>query len=539
MISYLVNRDSRGYWLQKRAPVDLRSLLGSTPLRLRLGTRDPYEARRRLHKALARLDTEFAMWKAAVSDDSPLPLWADEEDPRDALIRVLEEMLALSEENRRHEVEKARLEAELRERESLTRRIRTAQRHQDVVSKAAAQLTELSGRVEKLGKTQPATSGLQEILRQVNALHAALPTMHKMRYSERLLSDHLQDFLAAKEKEIGETKHLTTYPAKIAVFLGIVGDKPVRDYVRADIEKFRDTMDMMPANATKHRIFMRLSLAEAAKKNASLAKPHPVVAPKTVDDAYLAQVRGIFNWLERQGHIEANPARNISSLRKREEAAAAAKRVPFGTADVNAILALYAREPKVSADRWLPVMALLTGARLNELCQLCVEDIVTFNRLPHISITNEPSSEDDEDDRKLKTAQSKRKIPVHPQLAAIGFLDFVAQRKKGRLFPDLTPDKWGYLSAKPSKRFQYALRKTLGIIDERKTFYSFRHLFKDLLRIAKVPERAQRLVMGHTLAGVADAYGSPDLLPEESRELAGLSLPAEIDLGPYLLRRRL
>jgi integrase len=503
-----------------------------------LGTREPYEARRRLHRALAQLDIEFTAWKAAVSDSTPLPLWADQEDPRDALIGVLEDMLAMSEENRRRDVEAIRLEAEIRERELLAQHIKAGQRHQDVIGKATAQVADLRERVETLSKAQPATAGLQEILRQVTAIHAALPTMYKMRYSERLLSEHLQDFLAAKEKEIGETKHLTTYPAKIAVFLDIVGDKPVRDYVRADIEKFRDTMDMMPANATKHRIFMRLSLAEAAKKNAGLAKPHPVVTPKTVDDAYLAQVRGLFNWLERQGHIEANPARNISSLRKREEAAAAAKRVPFDAADVNAILALFAREPKVSADRWLPVMALLTGAKLNELCQLRVEDIVIFNGLPHFNITNEPSPEDDDEDRKLKTAQSKRKIPVHPQLAAMGFLDFVAQRTKGRLFPDLTPDKWGYLSSKPSKRFQYALRKTLEISDERKTFYSFRHLYKDLMRTAKVPERAQRLAMGHAMSGVADAYGSPDLLPEESRELAGLSLPAEIDLGPYLRRRR-
>lgn len=42
---------------------------------------------------------------------------------------------------------------------------------------------------------------------------------------------------------------------------------------------------------------------------------------------------------------------------------------------------------------------------------------------------------------------------------------------------------------------------------------------------------------GIPLKTVADAYGSLDLLPEEIRELARLSLPAEIDLGPYRRRR--
>lgn len=58
------------------------------------------------------------------------------------------------------------------------------------------------------------------------------------------------------------------------------------------------------------------------------------------------------------------------------------------------------------------------------------------------------------------------------------------------------------------------------------------------MRLAKVGERAQRLAMGIPLKTVADAYGSLDLLPDEIRELARLSLQSEIDLGPYLLRRR-
>lgn len=537
MVSYLVNRANRGYWLQKRVPVDLASLLGSTPLRLRLGTRDPREARRRLIRALARIDDEFASWKTAMSEDAAAPVWANDDDPRDALIAILEDMLFLSEENRRQDVERLRIQMENQEREALTRQIRAGQQQKDILDEAATKLEAIKNRVAKIAAFEPPPSGYHELSRQISALHEALPQLHKLRYSDKLLSIHLKEFLAAKEKEIGETKHLTTYPAKIAVFLDVVGDKPVRDYTRADIEKFRDTMDMMPANATKHRIFMKLSLADAAKKNAGLARPHPVVEPKTVDDAYLAQVRGLFGWLERQGHIEQNPARHISSLRKREEVAAAEKRIPFTVADVNSILAHAAKEPRTSADRWLPVLALFTGARLNELCQLVVEDVIDFNGLPHISITNEPSGEDDADDRKLKTAQSKRIIPVHPQLAAIGFLDFLAQRKKGRLFPDLTPDKWGYLSAGPSKRFQYALRKVLGISDSRKTFYSFRHLYKDLMRMAKVGDHAQRLAMGHTLAGVPDSYGSPRLLPEESRELAALTLPADLDLTPYLRKR--
>lgn len=40
--------------------------------------------------------------------------------------------------------------------------------------------------------------------------------------------------------------------------------------------------------------------------------------------------------------------------------------------------------------------------------------------------------------------------------------------------------------------------KKIKITDDRKTFYSFRYFYKDLMRLAKVGERAQRLAMGHT-----------------------------------------
>ena len=74
---------------------------------------------------------------------------------------------------------------------------------------------------------------------------------------------------------------------------------------------------------------------------------------------------------------------------------------------------------------------------------------------------DEDDSEPSGSAKTLKTATSRRKIPVHPELIKIGFLQFVESRKKTtsspRLFPDLKPDKYGNHASYALKRFRELL----------------------------------------------------------------------------------
>lgn len=65
-------------------------------------------------------------------------------------------------------------------------------------------------------------------------------------------------------------------------------------------------------------------------------------------------------------------------------------------------------------------VALFTGARQAELCQLCVNDIYREGEsgIWVIDIN-------EKDEKKLKTEHSRRKIPIHSQLIRLGFLDYV------------------------------------------------------------------------------------------------------------------
>src|SRR5262245_28546984 len=92
----------------------------------------------------------------------------------------------------------------------------------------------------------------------------------------------------------------------------------------------------------------------------------------------------------------------------------------------------------------------------------------------------EATADEDEDStlpsKTLKTASSRRKIPLHPELIKIGFVQFVEQRKKAgsdpRLFLDLTPDKYGNFAWYALKRFNETFLPVALKLAPRQSFYS-------------------------------------------------------------------
>lgn len=115
---------------------------------------------------------------------------------------------------------------------------------------------------------------------------------------------------------------------------------------------------------------------------------------------------------------------------------------------------------------WLPLLALYTGARVEELASLSLNQIKKDGGIHYFEI------------EKAKNRNSIRKIPLHRQIEASGFLAYVdSVRAQGAtmLFPHLKPGKNGY-SKNMSRRFGGYL-DSLKISDSRKVFHSFRHTF--------------------------------------------------------------
>ena len=105
---------------------------------------------------------------------------------------------------------------------------------------------------------------------------------------------------------------------------------------------------------------------------------------------------------------------------------------------------------------WVPLLSLFHGLRLNEAAQLYTEDVKERGGIRYFAIREE-REDGSKCDKRLKTKQSKRDVPIHPELEPIGFLDFIAARRKDtsspRLFPELSAGSTGYFSNPFSKWF--------------------------------------------------------------------------------------
>jgi integrase len=150
---------------------------------------------------------------------------------------------------------------------------------------------------------------------------------------------------------------------------------------------------------------------------------------------------------------------------------------------------------------------------------------------------------DEEDDSKpvgsaktLKTATSRRKIPLHPELIKIGFLQFVQARKKTafspRLFSALKPDKYGNHATYALKRFRDSYLPSAIKMEPRQSFYSFRHSWRDALRrIDAQPSTLQALGAWSQGKLTSDDYGDksdPDYQVKFMKDITfpGLDLSA-------------
>lgn len=68
---------------------------------------------------------------------------------------------------------------------------------------------------------------------------------------------------------------------------------------------------------------------------------------------------------------------------------------------------------------YITLIGLYQGARINEICQLNIDDITIIDGIPCISHQDEES-----EDKSFKTANSKRINPIHPALIDFGLLRF-------------------------------------------------------------------------------------------------------------------
>lgn len=156
---------------------------------------------------------------------------------------------------------------------------------------------------------------------------------------------------------------------------------------------------------------------------------------------------------------------------------------------------------------WLPLIGIFTGMRLGEIVQLIASDVRKENGIVFIDVNKDGG----ETGKSLKTKTSKRRIPLHPLLYQVGFLDYVGEVNSNtsarRLFTEIKKGANGDYSQNVSKHFGRYF-KTIGIKTPRTTFHSLRHNFTDALREAEVEDSHIKAFLGHADTSTTAIYRS-------------------------------
>ena len=161
--------------------------------------------------------------------------------------------------------------------------------------------------------------------------------------------------------------------------------------------------------------------------------------------------------------------------------------------------------PNNSHKYWTPLIALLTGMRMQEILQLHLEDIYQKEGIGVLDLNT------NHHDKRLKSPQSKRLVPLHKKLVELGFLKFVEDKRAAsnspRLFDDAKLANDNTYSSTFSKWFSRHLEK-LGIKTDKTSFHSLRHNLKDSFREAGESDELAENFMGRSTGSTGEAYGS-------------------------------
>lgn len=291
------------------------------------------------------------------------------------------------------------------------------------------------------------------------------------RYAAHQLAD-------ARDKTRHESRHA------IGVLVELIGDMLANHFDKAAAREFVERLAVYPTRRSLGR-FASMTLADIQ------AGDYQTISPRTQRNT-VALVSSYAAWLVNFGYLPANPLVGIKPKRGKT----ASKRKTWRRDELARWFGSDIHQQADGWRYWLPVLALHTGARLEELAALAPGDVRHHEGIDYLDIHGR-------DGRHVKNDGSWRLIPLHSHLVELGFLDYVVARVgQERLF-DVTAWKGRY-GFRASKYFTYHRHK-LGIAPD---FHGYRHTVAEALRLAGGQGHVISWLLGHSAQTMTDQYGS-------------------------------
>ena len=331
-----------------------------------------------------------------------------------------------------------------------------------------------------------------------------------------IFSKMVKEFLEERDGVVGNKLH-SEYKSIFDDLMEIIGDIPVKTITKEGVISYTNIQKKLPINRKKNPKYRDLTLEEILKlKNVTPQSRLNV-------NKYLTRISTLMNWGKSRGYIDENLFKGMKvPLKKTEQRK---RRQPFSTDDLRKILTpttffdwtLKFRHPLSDITKnqnscyWVFPIGILSGMRTNEICQLRIEDIIQEKNVWMFRV-------DESETTRVKTPSGIRRVPVHPNLISLGFLDYIERLQKDnevRVFPSLTKSRDGY-SSKVSRHYNEKFLRKLGIWKKQtKVLYSTRHTFINKCYSKSIDRDIIKSIVGHEPDFTIDVYGGNPFTPDQ------------------------
>jgi integrase len=352
-------------------------------------------------------------------------------------------------------------------------------------------------------------SGENITLEQLSALSSRTQVVSK---NTLKLSELFDKFYRERSKEWSNQKTHSTNKAIYKLCIEVIGDLYTDELDFSHANKVCDIFQRLPANRNKKKEYKDKSIEQLLAIDEEIA---PMKAQNV--NKYLSRLSEAFEWSYRRKYVAENIFKGFKVKDKNQKRKQSELRDRFNQSEIETIFSdkIYANKAQRTFYYWLPLLAIYSGARLQELCQLRLTDIKQTGKIWYVDINDDNENNENDALKQLKTVNAIRTIPLHNDLIKLGFIEYIQHLKElyekqilqiDLVFPDLIRgrDGWGH---NPSNWFARHLTK-LRIKAPGKSFHSLRHTFADELKQNLSPKYVVDELLGHALEGLSlSEYG--------------------------------
>lgn len=267
-----------------------------------------------------------------------------------------------------------------------------------------------------------------------------------------------------------DTKKQARKAAEMLIF--IAGDVDVENLTQTHLSDLRSLFDKLPNRHGRTTAEREGGLAASLIRATTMPNDMLGLSSETMNK-HFTWISALLKAAKSKGHMP-HAKLDFEPLRQKSQSAAARKskgrardrraswsleqiarllRAPIWTGCRGIDLRFEAGEVIYhDAWYWLPLFNVLYGGRSSETAGLELSEIYEDAPIPYFSV-------EDTELRKLKNSQSNRKLPIHPELIRLGFLDYVREmRRLGHifLFPEMySPKSKSFAKTYYSSIFQH------------------------------------------------------------------------------------